>query len=70
MVAKVALIVKPNSANVDFYSTAGVVLVLCGAALIMVGWWQHRTVAARIREPEARAPATWPSSARDPSSRR
>jgi uncharacterized membrane protein YidH (DUF202 family) len=47
VVAKVALIVQPDSTrleNKDFYSTVGVLIVLSGAALIVAGQVQHAHV--------------------------
>ena len=47
VVAKVALIVQPDETrlqNKDLYSAVGVVIVLCGAALVVVGYLQHAHV--------------------------
>ena len=47
VVAKVALIVQPDSTrleNKDLYSAVGVLIVLCGAALVVVGQLQHAHV--------------------------
>ena len=47
VVAKVALIVQPDTTsleNKDLYSTVGVLIVLSGAALIVVGQFQHTHV--------------------------
>ena len=44
VVAKVALIVQPDTTrleNKDLYSAVGVLIVLSGAALVVVGYLQH-----------------------------
>ena len=63
IVAKVALIVQPDESrlqNKDLYSAAGVVIVLCGAALVVVGYLQHARVLRSLdRDKEAPKPR-WP----------
>ena len=49
VVAKIALIVQPDTQGMSeewLYVSAGIVIVLSGAALIMVGYLQH----ARVRK--------------------
>src|SRR3954468_11255039 len=61
VVAKVALVVQPDASlldNKDLYSTVGVLIVLSGAALIVVGYLQHAHV-GRLLRPEAPKPR-WP----------
>src|SRR6476620_96993 len=64
VVAKVALIVQQGTATVDqdLYSGVGVVIVLCGAALITVGYLQHATVSKHLQRDEAtpRPRPRWP----------
>src|SRR6478735_2884008 len=53
VVAKVALIVQPDATGTSdkgLYTTAGVVVVLCGAGLIAVGYLQHVMVAKVLRQ--------------------
>ena len=45
VVAKAALVLKHGSSDQDLYATVGVLFVLSGAALMIVGYSQHRTVA-------------------------
>ncbi len=62
VVAKVALIVKPGTAPLsddDLYSAAGVVIVVTGAALVVVGYLQHARVSKLLRGDEAAGPK-WP----------
>src|SRR4029450_12984885 len=47
VVAKFAFIVQPDETRLqdkDLYSAVGVVIVLCGAALVVVGYLQHARV--------------------------
>jgi putative membrane protein len=63
VVAKVALIVKPDTAQLsdqDLYSAAGVLIVLTGAALIVVGYLQHVQVFDALRIDEASTRPRWP----------
>jgi putative membrane protein len=60
IVAKVALIVEANT-DETFYTSAGVVLVLCGAALIVMGNAQHRRVASALRPEDLRPRSGWTS---------
>ncbi len=67
VVSKVALIVDPGTRALSataLYSGVGVLIVLCGATVVLVGFRQHSEVAELLRqklEDEA-APATWPRS--------
>ena len=63
VVAKVALIVRPTAATVtteDLYSGAGVVIVMSGAALIVVGFLQHRAVLRGLRPEGSARRVRWP----------
>jgi putative membrane protein len=47
VVAKIAFLIRADGHRVDdkaFYTVTGVLLVLCGGALIVTGLWQHRQV--------------------------
>jgi putative membrane protein len=58
VVAKVALIVEANT-DEAFYTSAGVVLVLCGAALIVMGYAQHKRGASDLRPEDLGPPSRW-----------
>jgi putative membrane protein len=61
VVAKISLIVQPEATrleNKDLYSTVGVLIVLSGAALVVVGYLQHGRV-WRVLRGEAPKPR-WP----------
>src|SRR6476659_9465806 len=63
VVAKVALIVKPDSAqlsNDDLYSAAGVVIVLTGATLVVVGYLQHARILKLLKRDDTAAGPRWP----------
>jgi putative membrane protein len=62
VVAKVALIVQPDRTrleNKDLYSAVGVLIVLSGAALVVVGYLQHAHV-LRSLDPGKEAQPRWP----------
>ena len=63
VVAKVALIVQPDATrleNKNLYSAVGVLIVLSGAALVVVGYLQHVHV-WRLLDPHREAPQPrWP----------
>jgi len=62
VVAKVALIVKPDSAQLsddDLYSVAGVLIVLTSAALVIVGYVQYARVLKMLQGDSAAGPR-WP----------
>lgn len=61
VVAKVALIVQPDATrleNKDLYSAVGVLIVLSGAALVVVGLLQHAHVWRLLDR--HRQPPRWP----------
>src|SRR3954462_11056929 len=65
VVAKAALIINAGGepvAHKDAYGVTGVLIVLCGAALVISGYLQHRQVGRRLtavaKQPEARWPLT------------
>src|SRR4051794_40307656 len=61
VVAKISLIVQPDATlldNKDLYSTVGVLVVLSGAALVVVGYLQYTHV-WRVLRGEAPTPR-WP----------
>ena len=63
VVAKVAFLIRSDPRGLserDFYTIVGVLTVLCGAAIILVGYWQHRAV-VRSEAPDDDVPrARWP----------
>jgi putative membrane protein len=63
VVAKWALIVQPTAAALahkDLYATVGVIIVLSGAALVVVGYLQHVHV-GHLLDPHRKAPLPrWP----------
>jgi putative membrane protein len=63
VVSKVSFIVQPGAGGASdeaLYSIAGVLIVLCGAALVVVGFRQHATLAAILDAEAGTAPARWP----------
>jgi putative membrane protein len=63
VVAKVALIVQPNNktaSNEGLYAAVGIVIVLCGGAIIVVGYLLHKTVLDNLRADEAKPRPRWP----------
>ena len=63
VIAKVALIVNPNSTKVEdltFYAVVGIVSVLCGALLVIVGYFQHRRVRHLVTSDVETALPRWP----------
>ena len=63
VVAKVALIVQPNNktaSNEDLYAAVGIVIVLCGGAIVVVGYLLHKTVLDSLRIDEAKPRPRWP----------
>jgi putative membrane protein len=62
VVAKLALIVQPTSkaaSNQGFYAAVGIVFVLCGAALVVTGYLQHKAVLDGLAIDESERPS-WP----------
>jgi uncharacterized membrane protein YidH (DUF202 family) len=63
VVAKVALIVEPGTKGVSnqaLYSGIGVLVVLSGAALVMVGYLQHASVSNYLSGEVQAPPPRWP----------
>jgi putative membrane protein len=63
VVAKVALIVQPTNktaSNQGVYAAVGILIVLCGGAVVVVGYLQHRTVLDLLRSDDAKARPRWP----------
>jgi inner membrane protein YidH len=63
VVAKVAMIVQPNNktaSNQGLYAAVGILIVLCGGAVVVVGYLQHKTVLNLLRSDEAKPLARWP----------
>jgi uncharacterized membrane protein YidH (DUF202 family) len=62
VVAKFALLATDDAAlsNKDLYSAAGVVIVVTGAALVVVGYLQHQRVAQTLSIDDAMSQARWP----------
>ena len=61
VVAKISLIVQPDATrleNKDLYSSVGVLIVLSGAALVVLGYLQHTHV-WRVLQADAPKPR-WP----------
>jgi putative membrane protein len=62
VVAKVALIVQPTTktaSNRGLYAAVGILIILCGGALVVVGYLQHKTVLSTLRTDDAK-PRRWP----------
>ena len=63
VVAKIAFIVQPTSktaSNQDLYAAVGILIVLCGGAVVVVGYFQHKTVRDLLRTDEAKPRPRWP----------
>jgi putative membrane protein len=63
VVAKVALIVQPNKEtawNEGLYSAVGILIVLCGGAIVVVGYLLHKTVLDTLNTDEAKPRPRWP----------
>ena len=63
VVAKVALVVQPDETrleNKNLYSAVGVVIVLSGAALVVVGYLQHARVLQSLDRDKEPPPPRWP----------
>jgi putative membrane protein len=63
VVAKVAMIVQPNNktaSNQGLYAAVGILIVLCGGAVVLVGYLQHKTVLNLLRTDEAKPRPGWP----------
>jgi putative membrane protein len=63
VVAKAAFLIHEDPeglTNRDFYTIVGVLTVLCGAAIILVGYWQHRAVLRAYAAADDAPPPRWP----------
>ena len=63
VVAKVAYLIRSDPKGLserDFYTIVGVLIVLCGAAIILVGYWQHRAVIRTHASDDDAPPPRWP----------
>jgi putative membrane protein len=63
VVAKIAYLIEADGSGISdrgFYTVVGVITVLCGGALVLVGWWQHRAVLESLGPTEA-PPKRWPT---------
>jgi putative membrane protein len=64
VVAKIAYLINSDPEGLsdrDFYTIVGVLIVLSGAVIVGLGFWQHRTVARSIaREGTTPARPVWP----------
>ena len=63
VVAKVALIVQPThkaAAHQGLYGAVGALIVLCGGALVVVGYLQHKAVLDFLTTDEKRETPRWP----------
>jgi len=62
VIAKIALVVEPGTKGLSdtaLYTTIGVLMVLCGAGLILVGYRQHAHVAAYADADQEFTPPRW-----------
>jgi putative membrane protein len=64
VVAKIAYLINSDPKGLsdrDLYTIVGVLIVLSGAVVVLMGFWQHRTVAKSIaRDGSVVARPTWP----------
>jgi inner membrane protein YidH len=64
VVSKIAYLINADPKGLsdrDFYTIVGVLIVLCGAMIVGLGFWQHRTVARSIaRGGDTPALPVWP----------
>ena len=64
VVAKIAYLINDDPKGLsdrDFYTIVGVLIVLSGAVIVGLGFWQHRTVARSIARDETPvADPAWP----------
>jgi putative membrane protein len=63
VVAKVAFIVQPTdkaASNQGLYAAVGILIVLCGGALVVLGYRQHKAVLDSLRTDEAEPRPRWP----------
>ena len=65
VVAKVALILQTTDKAASsqwLYAVVGILIVLCGGALVVVGYVQHRTVLSLLSTDEMKPRPRWPLS--------
>jgi putative membrane protein len=63
VVAKVALIVQPTNkaaSNQELYAAVGIVIVVCGGALVLIGYFQHKTVLDLLSTDDVKPRPRWP----------
>ena len=64
VVAKIAYLINSDPKGLsdrDFYTIVGVLIVLSGAVIVSLGFWQHKTVARSIaRSGDVAARPVWP----------
>ena len=63
VVAKVALIAQASNKAVTnqwLYAAGGILFVMCGAAVVVIGYVQHKTVLDFLRTDEAKPRPRWP----------
>jgi putative membrane protein len=63
VVAKIAYLINSDPKGLserDFYTFVGVLIVLSGAAIVLVGYWQHRAVIRSIARDGDPSPPRWP----------
>src|SRR3954471_20972085 len=64
VVSKIAYLISDDPKGLsdrDLYTIVGVCIVLSGAVIVSMGFWQHRTVARSIvRGGDAAADPVWP----------
>jgi putative membrane protein len=63
VVAKVALIVQPTNkaaSHQELYAVVGVLIVLCGGALVVVGYLQHKAVLDHLTVDQETPRPRWP----------
>ena len=64
VVSKIAYLIHDNPKGLsdrDFYTIVGVLIILFGAVIIAMGWWQHRTVRRSLaRSGEEPLHPAWP----------
>jgi putative membrane protein len=63
VVAKIAYLINSDPRGLserDFYTLVGVLIVICGAAIVLVGFWQHRVVIKSIERADDALQPRWP----------
>jgi putative membrane protein len=62
VVAKIAYLINTEPSGLserDFYTIVGVIIVLCGAGIVLVGFWQHRVVIKSIARSDDAPQPRW-----------